>query len=710
MQAVALGCLAALALAGQGCGGPEGAAPAGEAAAATASYDWLQYNGDAAHGGNNTAETTITAQNVGTLQRLFQVTLPAVADGAPVVLTGVSTAGGVRDLVFVTTKAGHIVALDARTGATVWSAQNGTGTCRINRGSAACYTTSSPAIDPNRQFVYSYGLEGRVHKYAVGTGAEVTTGGWPEVATLKPWDEKGSPALVFATDASGTTWLYMANGGYPGDAGDYQGHITAINLADGSQHVFNTLCSDQAVHFVASPGAPDCSGVQSAVWARAPVVYDARIDRIFIATGNGAYAPLSHFWGDTVMALSPGGAGAGGDPLDAWTPTNFQSLQAADADVGSTAPAILPNSGTRYPHLAVQGGKDAMLRLLDLDDLSGQGGPGHTGGQLFTVAVPQGGIVLTAPAVWVNPADGSTWVFVSNGNGISGMTLTLDASGNPSLTTRWRNGAGGFSPLVANGVLYYAGSANLHALNPTTGATLLAYAGIGSIHWESPVVANGVVYVTDEAAHLTALALPTMTPDFALSASPASVSVAQGASGTSTVTVTPGGGFAGTVALSASGLPAGVTASFSPASTTGTSTLTLAASSTATTGAATVTITGTSGTLTHTATVTLTVTSTATPPAAPTSFTGTATAGTTSDTVRLTWVPADAKATSFRVQAAINATFTSGVQTSTFPATTTSVTQAGVPRGLSYYVRIQAVNAAGASAWTNLTPSPLVTP
>jgi hypothetical protein len=62
------------------------------------------------------------------------------------------------------------------------------------------------------------------------------------------------------------------------------------------------------------------------------------------------------------------------------------------------------------------------------------------------------------------------------------------------------------------------------------------------------------------------------------------------------------------VALAASGLPAGVTASFSPTSTTGTSSaLTLAASTTATLGAATVTITGTGGGLTRTTSISLTV-------------------------------------------------------------------------------------------------------
>lgn len=97
-------------------------------------------------------------------------------------------------------------------------------------------------------------------------------------------------------------------------------------------------------------------------------------------------------------------------------------------------------------------------------------------------------------------------------------------------------------------------------------------------------------------------------PDFSLSANPASLSVAQGASGTSTITITPINGFNGSVNLSASGLPTGVTAGFSPNPATTTSTLTLTVGSGAATGTSTITITGVSGTLSHTTTVSLTVT------------------------------------------------------------------------------------------------------
>ncbi|MBZ5663606.1 MAG: hypothetical protein LAO30_03295 [Acidobacteriia bacterium] len=109
------------------------------------------------------------------------------------------------------------------------------------------------------------------------------------------------------------------------------------------------------------------------------------------------------------------------------------------------------------------------------------------------------------------------------------------------------------------------------------------------------------------------------TPDFTVGASPSSLAVTQGSSGTSTITLTSLNGFNAATTLSASGLPSGVTAAFStnpvtpPANGTATSTLTLTASATATTGAATVTITGTSGATTHTTTIALTVNAAATP-------------------------------------------------------------------------------------------------
>lgn len=481
------------------------------ASAQAVPYDWLQMNGDPQHSGNNTKETILGPSNVANLQFLFQVSLPAGApigaDGVPVGLTSVETPSGTRDLLFSTMKFGALVASDAATGALVWSKPH------PYSGEGGQYTNSSPAIDPNRLFVYSYGLDGYAHKHQVGDGTEITGGGWPQLTTLKPSREKATGALTIATARNGATYLYVAHGGYRDDQGDYQGHVTAINLADGTQKVFNTLCSDQAVHFVFPPDAPNCEFRRSAIWAKDGVIYDDVTDRIYMATGNGRFDADTggHNWGDSVLALNPDGTGSGGgNPVDSYTPTNYAELETVDRDLGSTGPAILPSSPLAPPgytgRLALQGGKDKKLRLIDLTNMSGQGGPGKVGGEIVVETQLNG--LFTVPAVWINPADNSTWVFVVN-NGVSAGFRLEFPEGKPWLTKKWQSSLNGRSPLVANNVLYFANGNAIYALDPLTGNALWTDTGhSGSLHWQSPLVFNGKLYITDDAGYLTAWALP----------------------------------------------------------------------------------------------------------------------------------------------------------------------------------------------------------
>jgi subtilase family serine protease len=114
-----------------------------------------------------------------------------------------------------------------------------------------------------------------------------------------------------------------------------------------------------------------------------------------------------------------------------------------------------------------------------------------------------------------------------------------------------------------------------------------------------------------QAALVGALAGSSSTqPGFSLSASPGSVSVVAGNSGSSTITSTVTGGFDSAVTLSSSGAPSGVTVTFSPTSITGSgsSTMTMAVASTVAAGTYAITVTGTSGSTKETTTVSLTVT------------------------------------------------------------------------------------------------------
>jgi hypothetical protein len=127
------------------------------------------------------------------------------------------------------------------------------------------------------------------------------------------------------------------------------------------------------------------------------------------------------------------------------------------------------------------------------------------------------------------------------------------------------------------------------------------------------------VRATDAAGNLssysnvaTATTQSTGAPSFTLSASPASVSVAPGNQGSSTITSTLSGGFNSAIALSASGIPSGTTVQFNPSTIpapgSGTSTMAITVGSSTALGTYPIRVTGNGGGVQQTTTVTLTVT------------------------------------------------------------------------------------------------------
>src|SRR5207249_4007535 len=92
------------------------------------------------------------------------------------------------------------------------------------------------------------------------------------------------------------------------------------------------------------------------------------------------------------------------------------------------------------------------------------------------------------------------------------------------------------------------------------------------------------------------------SPDFSLTTTPPSQPVNQGGAATYSVGSSANNGFAGVITFSAAGLPPGASASFSPASVTGsgTSIMTLTAAATTPTGSFPIAVKATSGSLTHT--------------------------------------------------------------------------------------------------------------
>jgi uncharacterized membrane protein len=273
---------------------------------------------------------------------------------------------------------------------------------------------------------------------------------------------------------------------------------------------------------------------------------------------------------------------------------NQQAIEAGNAPqggIGQINPSLYAiAAGTGYAkdlHDTIVGNNDTENQPVyfnavpGYDLVTGLGSP--TGQPLIdALAGPQ------VPGFWLSSSSGTLGI-MPGGTGSATITV-LDA--------------GGFSDKVTLAVTSAlpSGVTAAWSTNPTSGTSVLTLSATSS------ATGTATVTVTGTSGSLTAsisVLVAVHTPGFTLSASAGAVSIGQGASGASTITVTPQYGFSGSVNLAVTGLPSGVTASWSANPTTGTSVLTLSASASTAIGSSTLTITGTSGTLTATTTLRL---------------------------------------------------------------------------------------------------------
>jgi hypothetical protein len=307
----------------------------------------------------------------------------------------------------------------------------------------------------------------------------VTSGGWPAAVTHDATHEKIASAL----NVDGKHVL-VTTGGYIGDAPPYQGKVVAISRSTGHvTRVFNSLCADR--RRIIAPSS--CQSSDSAIWGRAGAVVDPRTHRVYVTSSNGPFNGSTD-WSDSVLELSPGV----GRLLRHYTPANQKQLEATDADLGSTAPALLPSPGSSRTRYLLQGGKDGKLRLLSLaSSLHGVNGAagGTLGGEVQTLPLPGGaGQMFTAPAVLRQKS--RTLAFVATGSGTAAYALS-----GGRLKTIWSNGSGGTSPVIAGGLVWvYDPGGALKVYRPASGKLVHSF-DAPSGHWNSPIVAAGRVYL-----------------------------------------------------------------------------------------------------------------------------------------------------------------------------------------------------------------------
>jgi Glycosyl hydrolases family 39 len=231
----------------------------------------------------------------------------------------------------------------------------------------------------------------------------------------------------------------------------------------------------------------------------------------------------------------------------------------------------------------------------------------HCGASTFSVLYPQ---------YYLYELFGSpNYLNLSSAGGYMANSISpLPTNSGLAATAFWSSGQDSIVVVNPTGTNY--GSVTIAANNPGfTVAQVTEYLLNNSNKsiTSSTLTASSTVNVSVPAYSVVALKLTgsvSTIPDFTLSASPSSQTVTQGGKTSYTATITAMNGFTGAVTFAASGLPSGATASFSPASVTGSgsSTLTISTSASTPVGTYPITITATSGTtLQHTAQVALVV-------------------------------------------------------------------------------------------------------
>jgi outer membrane protein assembly factor BamB len=428
--------------------------------------DWPEFGLYPQRGDVSESASGVTSVNVSHLRRVT-VRLPGTVDSSPVYIHRASVHGAAHNVTVVTTTYGKTVAIDAQSGQILWTfTPPGYG----RSAGSAQITTATPLADPDRRFIYSVSPDGLIHKLALASGTEVRSGSWPVGVTRDPTREKIAAAL----NLDGP-YLIVVTGGYLGDPPPYQGHVVAIERATGHIHaIFNTLCANRRQLMVPA----SCAASDSAIWSRAGAVVEPGGSRIVVVTGNAPWNGSTDF-GDSALELAFPSLRL----RQAFTPTNQQQMNQGDTDLGSGGPALLSRSQVLI------GGKDGVLRVLDLTHLDGHAPSSHDvlGGEAQRLSLPGGGELLSEPAVWHH--GGETTVFVAGVKGTSAFALR-----GGRLRLLWENGNGGTSPVLAGGLLYVYDPAvgGINVYRPGSPRPIARLPGSPG-HWNSPIVADGHV-------------------------------------------------------------------------------------------------------------------------------------------------------------------------------------------------------------------------
>ena len=495
---------------------------------AVTGIDVITYHYDNRRTGQNTSESTLTPANVtpSKFGKLGSFNVDGRVDGQPLYLSNVTVPGkGAKNILYVVTEHDTVFAFDAdsvngTTSTVLWSGsmlasgESPSDDRNCGQVTPEIGITSTPVIDRARNAIYVVAVSKtsggnyihRLHGLDLGTGAELFAGPTTITATYpgsganssngnvvfdpKQYNERSGLLQIGGTIY--TTW------GSHCDIGAYTSWVMSYSA--------ETLKQVSVLNLVPN-------GNEGGIWMSGAAPAADAAGNIYFIVGNGDFGttlngngfPASGNCGNCFAKIS---SSMPLTLLDYFTPLNTVSESNTDADFGSGGPLLLPDvvdSNGKTRHLAVGSGKDAIINVLDRDNIgkfhasqdniyqqiSGQlsgavfGKPSYFNGTVYYGAV---GDSIKAFPVANGKLATSPSTETSHQFGYPGATPSISANG----TTN------GIVWVVENG-----GTAVLHAYDAANLATELYnsnQAGNNRDHFSgnkyiTAMVANGRVYV-----------------------------------------------------------------------------------------------------------------------------------------------------------------------------------------------------------------------
>ncbi len=499
------------------------------------------YHNDAARDGANAQEYALTTSNVATSSfgKLFTCTADGAVYAQPVWVANLTINGAVHNVVFVATQHDGLFAFDADTSPcqTLWqvslidSSHGGTsGEQTVPSGGAGGHyvgngigdmapevgITGTPVIDPatGTLYVVSKSMNSghtmfyqRLHAIDITTGNEKSssspilisgtvpgTGDNSNTVTFNSQQENQRAGLVLV---NGTVYIIWAS---HEDDNPYYGWVMG--------YTFNGSAFTQTQILNVAPNA-----AYSGIWMSGSAPASDSSGNLYMITGNGVFDVNTggSDYGDSYLKIATSPSLS---ITDYFTPSDYVTDNSSDGDFGAGGAAVLVDlpSGAPVQHLAVGGGKDSNLYVLNRDNL------GHLGDTNAWQEIGLATGIFATPAAWNN----QLFVATQLGPLVSYQLNTTTAQYSPLSTATSPNHFGfpGSTPSVSargttNGIVWAmdngtscigkqsqnCGPTILHAydassLNELWNSSMVGGDAAGNaVKFNVPTIANGKVYI-----------------------------------------------------------------------------------------------------------------------------------------------------------------------------------------------------------------------